>query len=286
MTSEVPTNYPQIIKSKRNFFSLKIIALITVPVVLITLGIGAYWFTTSRVNAGARNISELLLNDESRIQEFLAGSCPSYTAKLNDIFREVENKKYNIDFDYTEALELEGTNTEEARDNLDVWSQEFLESRIGGRASKLENENYVKQDLIKEIENFCELPLTMSEVIASAINLDSTILKINSPGNWQPDGFFTSDEDPNIAWRWAPNYSFSCSAISDGCNRIQVVTKLKCVGSVDVKMGLLYSRTGPSQENEYGNLTDVVPGRTYNLTINHYGYEYDWWRVETISCNS
>ena len=270
----------------RNIINVKVLAIVLIPLLLLILGGGAYWFTSLRVNLEARDITGLLLNSDSRVEKFVSDSCPSFKTKLDETYRNLLSKSVAVNLDYTEALNLSETNAGEADSVFEIWSQDFLASKLGKKAAKLKYANYVERDLLKQVESFCKLPRKMNSVISYARQLDQTIDDIKSPGYWQPDGFYRSDEDPNIAWRWAPKSSYYCSSATDGCIRIQLVTRLECRGSIDAKMGLMYTNGGSIQDYEYGDISDVSPGRVYGLTINHYGYEYGWWRLESISCNS
>ena len=272
-------------KDFRKVFSIKVVAIILVPVLLLLLGGGTFWFTSVRVNNEAKTLSDLFFASESRTEKFVSDSCPSFKAKLDSTNSEISAKSISINFDYTEALDSYGMNTSYVDVTFENWADDLLSAKLGKRANNLKYAKLLQRNILKEVEQFCNFPRKIQSIFAQARKLDNTIDDIKNPGNWQPDGFWKSDEDPNIAYRWAPNYSYSCSSASDGCVRVQIVTRLKCKGSVNVKLGLMYTRDGSVQDYEYGDISYLTPGRVYGLTVNHYGYEYDWWRFDSVYCN-
>lgn len=273
-------------KIKRNFINKKIAAIVLLPILLLTLGGAGYWFINVRVDYAAKTIAGVLLNSSSRTDKLISNSCSSLESEVDLVYTNHTTLAASIYLDYSQALSLESNHSSEFVNTLNTWAGNILKANLGDRASKLQFVQLVKRDLVQQVTRACDLTSRVSEAESKARGLDEEIRNINSPGSWEPDDYWQSNQDPNIAWKWAPNYSFSCSSYSDGCNRVFIVTKRDCPGSVNVKFGLLYTRDGSTQENEYGSINDVLKGRVYGLTVTHYGYEYDWWRVESVTCRA
>jgi hypothetical protein len=239
-----------------------------------------------RIDSGAKTVSGLFLNSASRTESFISSTCPSLNSQLSESWNKISSNSLAIGFDYTNALSLSGDFSSQINSDLQTWASNVLQSKIGGKVEKLQYRNLVLRDLIQVASSRCNPEESLEEIEADARELDNKVDDIKNPGSWEPNGYYQSSEDPNIAWRWAPGYSYSCGYSTDGCIRILFTTRLKCVGDIDVTMGLLYTRNGSIQEREYESLSGVNKRQIYGLTVNHYGYEYDWWRVESISCNT
>lgn len=259
--------------------------MILAPILLLSVAGTGYWFVFKRIDYSAKTISGLFLNSESRANRVIENSCPSLENAIRSNSSDIYAKNAAIIYDYTEALGLDSNHRTLLTGSLNTWASNVLSAEIGDRASKLRFSSFVKKDLIDQANRKCDPSVSVSELESDARDLDSTIEEINYPGSWEPDDYSQSDEDPNIAWKWAPKNSYYCSSYSDGCIRLYIISNLECRGSVSARLGLMYTSGGSIQEYEYGSLSDVVPGRVYGLTVTHYGYEYDWWRLDTLTCS-
>jgi hypothetical protein len=271
---------------KRRPISLKVVLSILIPAILLSVGGGTYWFLFQRIDSGAKTVSGLFLDSTSRTERFISSTCPSLNSQLSESKDKLSSNSIAIGFDYTIALSLSADFATQLNSDLQTWASNVLQSKIGGKVDNLEYRDLVLRDLVQEASSRCNPEESLEEIEADSRELDNQVDDIKNPGSWEPSGYYQSSEDPNIAWRWAPDYSYSCGYSTDGCIRILFTTRLKCVGDIDVTMGLLYTRNGSIQEREYESLSGVNKRQIYGLTVNHYGYEYDWWRVESISCNT
>lgn len=273
-------------KIKRNFINKKIAALVLVPILLITFGGAGYWFIKVRVDYEAKTISGVLLNSSSRTDKLLSNSCSSLESEVKGIYSNQTALTASLYLDYSQALSLESNNFLNFTNALNTWAGNILQANLGDRANKLNFPVLVKRDLVRQATKSCDLTSTVSRAESKARSLDNEIRSINYPGSWEPNDFYQSSDDPNIAWKWASKYSYSCPSFSDGCIRILILANRDCPGSIGVRFGLMYTRGGSVQDYESGSLNNVRKGRVYGLTVNHYGYEYDWWRVDSITCRA
>lgn len=273
-------------KAKGSFVNKKIAAMVLVPILLLTLGGAGYWFINVRVDYGSKTVSGVLLNNSSRVDKLISNSCSSLKSEVEEVYSTQTALSASLYLDYSQALSLESNNFSNLMSTLNAWAGKILQASLGDRASKLRFPVMVKRDLVQRATEDCDLTSAISRSESKAKNLDKEITSIKYPGSWQPDDYWQSDEDPNIAWKWASQYSYSCNSFSDGCIRILILAKRDCPGSIGVRLGLMYTRGGTVQDYESGTVYDVSKGRVYGLTVTHYGYEYDWWKVESITCRA
>ena len=262
------------------------ITLIVTASLMLGLGGGGYWYSFVRYDYSATTLSAFMSNNSSRVNAFVENSCPSLDSLASDLTEEIIYLDVSIDLDYTDALYQQSNWVSQTSTKYSTWAANYFRSELGENYAKLDKPTALETQLITQAEEICQPETAKATVLKLAGDLDSAIRKIKSPGNWEPNDYYQSDEDPNLAWRWAPSYSYSCNYFADGCMRVYVRANISCPGRVKVALTQHYSEYGSALDTEYGYISNVRRGSTFTITINNYGTYYRWWGMDSLTCET
>lgn len=262
----------------------KVVLATLVVLGLLGAGYGGYWYMFQRYDYAARSVLALVYANQGRADDIINSGCTALNAKLDSLAGPLAVDRISYELDYTEALG-ESPRLGEVESALDDWANGVLRLKMGEKIAKLKYPEQVRESLYTAAGQSCRLSTTPQQVLDSAKALDKVIQAINyPPSNWAGSGWSRSLSDPNIAYRWANRYSYSCNYYAEVCVGIQVKVHRACAYNVRAEVGWKFSTYGSVVDTDTGTVSSARKGRIYTIVINSYLLRYSSVTLNSVSC--
>lgn len=261
------------------------VATILVIALAVGGGLGGYWWFFQRLDYNATTVSALLGGNSTRSSEILTASCSSLKTKLVEVSGPISTASSAVQANYAEGLKTEPTFVSQTTDSLTSWAMNLLSTYLGNKVDKIKDQDAVAKDLYTLAAQYCSLTRTPAAVLSDAKALDEQIAQIRvPPADWFGTGYKASEQDPNIAWKWAPEDSFSCGYEADACNAVTIKVFRACPRPISVELGWRDESTGPFLDSDVSQLTGAKTGKVYTVVVRGFDRFYSWAAVKSITC--
>lgn len=280
---------PQFTPPAQHNRSRKTIALAVIsPLAVIGVLSGGYYALQPKYDIEAQSLLAYVYNDQGRVNDLVSKGCSDLDAATSTAATSLNTQLLSYNLDYTSALDRSADVRSSTATGLNRTSSQILRQILGSRWDDVKQQSSIAEDFYDAANTVCAgMDMPPRTVLERATQVDDEIRLINNPPpNWQGSGFYQSGKDPNIGWSWASSYSYSCDWIDEGCVKILVKVRRDCP-NVRVELGESDSRNAyvPS-DTKVDYIYGLRKGKTYSLILHDRLIRWNWWSVESITCES
>lgn len=252
----------------------------------IALFVFVFQLLSGKYDYSASTIEDLFRGNQSRVNDVVLKSCAAIRSKSNQWSDKLDSASLAIKFDYTYALGESSSFRKDIEGDFGTTASDGLRNEMGSKFAKLKYPESVSQSLYMRAGSICSISNSPDSLLASAKTLDSEVNAINYPPyNWEGSDFTRSKQDPNIAWKWTPNNTFSCAYGSRVCQGVSVKVLRPCLHSLRVTLNWSQIKNGSTIDSDSSSRSGARPGSVYTLIVNGYTRYYSWVDLGSLKCD-
>jgi hypothetical protein len=232
---------------------ISLIAFISIAIPFAYFGYTAY----TGPNYAGTTIEEVFKNREDQIAQVVQPACTVGKSEITSAENDIEYTSEAILDDYHVALGfgVSAPSTDDVRSKIRGELEKQLKAVLGEKYIKLEKPGSVVSSSIDSALEFCKLEEPLNDLKGRAAKLAKAINAIQSPGSWASSGYYYDDEDPNMAYKWAPKSSFP-----NGGWAVDIISRLGCTGVGKVTLDGIYG-------DYYGYSGNMRANKKYRVKV-------------------